>query len=112
MKALPAWFPGMGWKSEAAECRRLVSDGLNTPYAWVKRRVVRPEINPHVCVSNGECKRQGNAAPSMVADAIIRYRLEDDSNNPELVQAIKESAGSLYAGDCCFLTCMRFIPRT
>ncbi|KAF8452275.1 cytochrome P450 [Boletus edulis BED1] len=80
VKALPAWFPGMGWKSKAAECRRLVSDGLNTPYAWVKRRV-----------------EQGDTTPSMVADAIIRHRLEDDSNNPELVQAIKESAGTLYA---------------
>jgi hypothetical protein len=40
----------------------------------------------------------------MVADAITRYRLEDDSDNPELVQAIKESAGTLYGGDCCFLT--------
>jgi hypothetical protein len=48
VKALPAWFPGMGWKSEAAECRRLVSDGLNTPFAWVKRRLVRAEINAHV----------------------------------------------------------------
>ena len=48
VKTLPAWFPGMGWKSEAAECRRLVSDGLNTPFTWTKRRVVRPEINTHV----------------------------------------------------------------
>ena len=48
----------------------------------------------------------------MVADAIIRYRLEDDSNNPELVQAIKEAAGTLYGGDRFFLTCTRFIPRT
>ena len=111
MKALPAWFPGMGWKSEAAECRRCVSDGLNTPYEWAKRCIVRPEINVRVCVANGECKEQGsNAAPSMVADAITRYRLEDDSNDPELVQAIKESAGTLYGGDCCFKTCTRFTP--
>ena len=48
----------------------------------------------------------------MVADAITRYRLEDDSNNPELAQALKESAGTLYAGDRCFLTCTWFIPRS
>ena len=47
----------------------------------------------------------------MVTDAITRYRLKDDSNNPELAQAVKESAGTLYAGDRCFLTCMQFIPR-
>lgn len=35
----------------------------------------------------------------MVADAIVRYRLEDDSKDPDLVQAIKYSAGTLYAGD-------------
>ena len=35
----------------------------------------------------------------MVADTIIRHRLDDDSKDPELVQAIKESAGTLYAGD-------------
>ena len=48
----------------------------------------------------------------MVADAITRYRLEDDSNNPELVQDIKEAAGTLYGGDRCFITCMRFITRS
>ena len=61
-----------------------------------------------VCVANGECKEQGNAAPSMVTDAITRYHLEDDSNNPELTQAVKESAGTLYAGDPCFLTSTHF----
>lgn len=47
---LPACFPGMGRKIEAAKCQLLVSDCLNTAYAWVKRRVVRPEINVHMCV--------------------------------------------------------------
>ena len=47
----------------------------------------------------------------MVTDAITRNRLDDDSNNPELAQAIKESAGTLYAGDHCFLVCKRFIRR-
>lgn len=42
-------------------------------------------------------QEQGNAAPSMVANAIIRYRLDDDSKDQELVQAIKDSAGTLYA---------------
>ncbi|KAG8215888.1 cytochrome P450 [Butyriboletus roseoflavus] len=80
MKALPVWFPGMGFKSKAAKCRYLVSEALNAPYAWVKRRV-----------------EEGDPTPSMVADAITRYRLDDDSEYPELVQATKDSAGTLYA---------------
>lgn len=32
----------------------------------------------------------------MVTDAIMRYSLHDDSKDPELVQAIKESAGTVY----------------
>lgn len=35
----------------------------------------------------------------MVSDAIVRYRLDDDSNNPEVVQAIKDSARTLYSGN-------------
>ncbi|KAN0101188.1 Cytochrome P450 [Tylopilus felleus] len=73
VKALPSWFPGMGWKSEAAECCHLVNDGLSAPYAWVKRRL-----------------EQGTATPSMVTDTIIRHRLGDDSKDPGLVQAIKD----------------------
>ena len=34
----------------------------------------------------------------MVSDAITRYRLDDDSTGPNLVQAIKDSAASLYSG--------------
>lgn len=48
----------------------------------------------------------------MVADAIVRYRLDDDSKDPELVQAIKDSAGTLYAGEYHWLlsglTCVPF----
>ncbi|KAN0101198.1 Cytochrome P450 [Tylopilus felleus] len=80
VKGLPSWFPGMGWKSEAVECRHLVNDGLNTLYAWVNDALYQ---------------EQGTATPSIVADAIIRHRLDDDSKDPELVQAIKESAGTL-----------------
>lgn len=101
----------MGFKSEAAECRRLASEALNAPYAWVKRRVVRPKISDHTCMANRECKEEGNAAPSMVADAITRYHLYDDSKNPELVQGIKDSAGTLYAGDLHFPICMGCVPR-
>ena len=39
VKALPAWFPGMKWKSEAVKCWQLVSNGLDTPHAWVERSV-------------------------------------------------------------------------
>jgi len=77
---LPAWFPGMGFKSDAPECRRLVSEAINSPYAWTQQRVA-----------------EGNATPSMVADAITRHRLDDNSSDPELVKVVKSSAGTLYA---------------
>jgi len=77
---LPAWFPGMGFKSDAPECRRLVSEAVNAPYSWTRRRVA-----------------EGDATHSMVSDAITRYRLDDDSSDPELVKAVKSSAGTLYA---------------
>ena len=45
----------------------------------------------------------------MVADAITRHDLVDDFKDPELVQAIKDSAATLYAGDARspLFTCIR-----
>ncbi|KIJ19362.1 hypothetical protein PAXINDRAFT_7846 [Paxillus involutus ATCC 200175] len=80
LKKLPAWFPFMGFKSEAAECAKLASDGRHRSYAWVRQQV-----------------DEGTARPSLVADAITRYRLDNESNDPQLVQAIKDSAATLYA---------------
>jgi len=77
IKALPAWLPGMGFKTDAAECRRLVVELVNEAYGHAKQQVV---------------------VPSMVTDAIIRHGLDDDSKDPELVQAIKDSAGTMCAG--------------
>ena len=50
VRVLPAWFPGMGFKYAAAECRRLTFEGLHAPYAWVKRRIVRSKISDHMRV--------------------------------------------------------------
>ncbi|KIK95878.1 hypothetical protein PAXRUDRAFT_139741 [Paxillus rubicundulus Ve08.2h10] len=80
LKKLPAWFPFMGWKSEAAECRKLANVGRDGSYLWAWKQVDK-----------------GTARPSMVVNAIIRYRLDDDSKDPQLVQAIKDSAATLYA---------------
>ncbi|KAF8840002.1 cytochrome P450 [Paxillus ammoniavirescens] len=80
LKKLPAWFPFMGFKSEADECSKLAHDGRDGSYAWAWKQV-----------------NQGTARPSMVADAITRYHLNDESKDPELVQAIKDSAATLYA---------------
>lgn len=88
----------MGFKADAAECRRLVSEALNAPYAWVRQRVVRPDYM-HKCVANNKFKEEGNATPSMVADAITRHRLDNNLSDPEFVQAVKDTAGTLYAGD-------------
>ncbi|KIJ19369.1 hypothetical protein PAXINDRAFT_7852 [Paxillus involutus ATCC 200175] len=81
LKKLPAWFPFMGFKYQAAGCKKLAYDGLHGSYAWVRQQVDK-----------------GTAGPSMVGDAITRYRLNDDSKDPELVQAIKDSAATLYLG--------------
>jgi len=70
----------MGFKSVGAECQRLVSEGVDAPYEWVKRRVDK-----------------GSAAPSMVADAIVQHQLDDSPDKQELVRAVKDSAGTLYA---------------
>lgn len=42
---------------------------------------------------------------------MIQYRLDDDSEHPEIVRARRDSAGMLYAGDRYFLRCMHIIPR-
>ncbi|KIJ19361.1 hypothetical protein PAXINDRAFT_7845 [Paxillus involutus ATCC 200175] len=80
LKKLPAWFPFMGFKSQAAECTKLANDGLHGSYAWVKQQV-----------------DEGIARPSLVADAITRYRLEDDSKDLQPVQELKAAAASLYS---------------
>ncbi|KAF8839969.1 hypothetical protein BDN67DRAFT_1011839 [Paxillus ammoniavirescens] len=64
-KLLPAWFPFMGFKSEAAKCAKLANDGLHGSYAWVKQQVDK-----------------GITRSSLVADAATRYRLEDDFTDP------------------------------
>ncbi|KIK87084.1 hypothetical protein PAXRUDRAFT_152429 [Paxillus rubicundulus Ve08.2h10] len=81
LKKLPAWFPFMGFKAEAAECRKLAHDGLHGSYAWVRQQL-----------------DQGLARPSLVGDTITKHHL-DDSKDPQFVQEIKESAASLYSGE-------------
>ncbi|KIK74882.1 hypothetical protein PAXRUDRAFT_835861 [Paxillus rubicundulus Ve08.2h10] len=78
VKKLPAWFPFMGFKSAAAECAKLAKDARNQSYAWVRKQV-----------------DEGTARQSMVSDAITG--LDDDSKDPNLVQAIKDSAATLYS---------------
>ncbi|KAF8835269.1 cytochrome P450 [Paxillus ammoniavirescens] len=79
IKKLPAWFPFMGFKYEAVKCEKLANGGRHESYAWV-----RQQVDEHI------------ARRSMVADAIVKYGLDDDSKNPQLVQAIKDSAAALY----------------
>ena len=89
----------MGLKHQAAECQRLSLEGLHAPSAWGKRRIVRPNTSDRVLWVDWRYKEGGNAAPSIAMDAITRYHLDDSSKSPELVQAIKRSAVSLYGGD-------------
>ncbi|KIK87086.1 hypothetical protein PAXRUDRAFT_14451 [Paxillus rubicundulus Ve08.2h10] len=79
VKKLPAWFPFMRFKYEAAECAKLAKDARNQSYAWVRQQV-----------------DEGTAKQSMVADAMDG--LGDDTQDHQLVQAIKDSAATLYSG--------------
>ncbi|KIK92206.1 hypothetical protein PAXRUDRAFT_13359 [Paxillus rubicundulus Ve08.2h10] len=71
--------PFMGFKYAAAKCKKLANGGRHGSYAWV-----RQQVDKHI------------ASPSMVAGAIVEYGLDDDSKDPQLVQAIKDSAAALY----------------
>ena len=51
---LPAWLPRVGPKYETPEGRRLSSETLHAPYAFVERRIVRPKIGDHMCLADRE----------------------------------------------------------
>ncbi|KAG9312713.1 hypothetical protein JVU11DRAFT_7140 [Chiua virens] len=78
--ALPAWFPGMGFLSKAAESRSLVTDVLHSPYEWTKRRLRETQYHPWSLMRLHDITSMTTA------------------KNPELVQAIKDSAGTLSSG--------------
>jgi hypothetical protein len=95
----------MGFKSVGVECQRLASEGTNGPYEWVKRRVVCPEITNdrvNAWLTGDIFKDEGSAVPSMVSDAIVQHGLDDSPDKQELVKAVKDSAGTQYAGNCSF----------
>ncbi|KAG1824521.1 cytochrome P450 [Suillus subaureus] len=77
LKKLPSWIPGLGLK-DANLSRQYVKDMLDFPYNHAN----------------------GSAQASMVSDALERYHISEDTDNPEMVTEIKASAATAYAGGC------------
>ncbi|KAG1727776.1 cytochrome P450 [Suillus paluster] len=80
LKKLPSWVPGLGLK-DALLSKQYVKDMLNTPYNHVRHNMAN-----------------GSAQTSMVSDALRRYHVLEDADNPEMVMEIKASAATAYAG--------------
>ncbi|KAG0708511.1 cytochrome P450 [Suillus ampliporus] len=81
LKKLPSWVPGLGLK-DALLSKQYVKDMLDTPYNHVRHNM-----------ANGFAQ-----TPSMVSDALQRYHILEDAENPEMVTEIKASAATAYAG--------------
>jgi cytochrome P450 len=78
LKYLPAWLPGMGFKSIAKNEKRIMFDQADKPYHFVKQQM-----------SNG------SASPSFVSGAI---RQKGSKLSAEDEEDIKWSASSIFGG--------------
>ncbi|KAH7929265.1 cytochrome P450 [Leucogyrophana mollusca] len=76
---LPMWLPGMGFMRDGMVCRKYTREMLDGPYEYVQKSLA-----------------DGTAKPSMVSDAIQRYRIHE-TEDPEMVHNIKASSGTAYA---------------
>ncbi|KIK97014.1 hypothetical protein PAXRUDRAFT_10437 [Paxillus rubicundulus Ve08.2h10] len=77
LEKLPAWFPGAGFKRDAAYGKELATQMLNVPFNWVKDNMAA-----------------GNAPPSMVADCLAQIDEKDDYDKQEY--AIKATAATVF----------------
>ncbi|KAH7915196.1 cytochrome P450 [Hygrophoropsis aurantiaca] len=78
---LPAWFPGMSFLNDSIICRKYADEMFDLPYEYVKKSLA-----------------EGVAKPSMVSDAIQRYKLDsDETSDPEMTQVIKCSSATAFA---------------
>ncbi|TFY70518.1 hypothetical protein EVG20_g2502 [Dentipellis fragilis] len=77
LQHLPSWLPGMGFKSLAQQCRRLITDMRNVPWAFVKQGMVD---NP--------------ASPSMASK--LMNNLEQTEDEDDAVQAAKDVCAVTY----------------
>lgn len=77
LQHLPDWFPGAGFKRQAAYSRQLATQVLNEPFELTKRDVM-----------------SGNAPPSMVADCLSQTDEKVDYDIQEY--AIKASAATVF----------------
>lgn len=77
LQHLPDWFPGVGFKRQAAYSRQLATQVLNEPFELTKRDVT-----------------SGNAPPSMVADCLSQIDETVDFDTQEY--AIKASAATVF----------------
>ncbi|KIJ29426.1 hypothetical protein M422DRAFT_269168 [Sphaerobolus stellatus SS14] len=77
MKYIPEWMPSAGFQKLAADARKTTQELLDTPLEATKREIA-----------------SGSTAPSFVRNAL--NEITDDSD-PELLQDLKDVAGSMYA---------------
>lgn len=102
IRHLPSWFPGVGSKKLAEECRKMTRSMLEVPFDLVKQNLVS------ACPSRGlECliqpypngQENGMAQPSLVSrllegDAAKMF----DRSSEELEELIRCIAGTVYIG--------------
>ncbi|KAJ7483556.1 cytochrome P450 [Mycena latifolia] len=79
LKYVPDWFPGATFQRQAKAWKKLSQNMVEKPYAEAKRRIAL-----------------GNAPHSFTASAL--RTLEDAENQTYLEEAIKSTAGAMYAG--------------
>lgn len=79
LKKLPSWVPGLSLK-DAILSKQYVKDMLDFPYNHARHNMAN-----------------GSAQTSMVSDALERYHISEDTDNPEMVTEIKASAATAYA---------------
>ncbi|KAA1473739.1 cytochrome P450 [Dentipellis sp. KUC8613] len=78
LRFLPSWLPGMGFKSLAQQCRRLIAEMRELPWAFVKQGKVD---NP--------------ATPSMASRLL--NNLEETSAGDDIVEAAKDTVSAMLS---------------
>ncbi|KAJ1301075.1 hypothetical protein OPQ81_003493 [Rhizoctonia solani] len=76
LRYLPAWFPGMGFKRQALEARKISKRLANEPFDWTLKAL-----------------NAGTAVPSFISQLL---ELNEDKNDS--INVIKWSAASMYTG--------------
>ncbi|TFY66047.1 hypothetical protein EVG20_g5046 [Dentipellis fragilis] len=78
LQHLPGWFPGCGFQGVAQQCRKLIADMQNVPWAIVERGMA-----------------ENTATPSMASKMI--ENLEKNEVGPDSLQAAKDACAVTFA---------------